>query len=540
VLVSSFANLFHGVSLASAGAGSLRDVAVWDVAAAPTFVAGLPGALRNLTLRYDNAGITLPALSLSGNLSVTARGNISDSGNITVMGTTTLAPGSGNDITLDNANDFSAVAVASGRNVTLIEANAINLGASTVSGNLSVTAPGGIAVTAAPRAGSLALNGPVALNATGTTANPSVRTAGGQTYGGAMTLGAPTVLEDTASGAITFNATVNGAQRLEVNTAGATTLGGAVGGATPLMNVETDNAAAAGGSKGGSTTINGNITTTGHQTYNDAVSLGANATLTGTALQLGAVVGNNRNLTLNNSGTGALNGAVSGVNYLAANGNGLLAVNSMLSAGSVSVNPGATLGGNGAISAPVVVQSGGTLSPGTSMGSLTISKSLTLLGTAFMELNKSSLTNDFVRGMTSIIYDGSLNVINLGGTLAAGDAFRLFDATAYSGAFGNFSLPTIANGLVWDASSLTSNGVLRVVSSPPPRFTSIAATGPHTIQVTATGVANQNYWLLATTNLALPTSNWWLAGMTNATTNGNILLLDTTATGFSRLYRLAQ
>ncbi len=60
---------------------------------------------------------------------------ITDSGSLTVAGTTTLAAGAGNDITLDNADDFvGAVSIVSGRNVRLNEVNAIDLGASTVAG----------------------------------------------------------------------------------------------------------------------------------------------------------------------------------------------------------------------------------------------------------------------------------------------------------------------------------------------------------------------------------------------------------------------
>src|SRR5260370_40883342 len=66
---------------------------------------------------------------------------ISDSGNVTVAGTTTLAAGAGNNITLDNADDFGgAVSIVSGNNVTLNDVNALTLGASIVSGNLKGTA----------------------------------------------------------------------------------------------------------------------------------------------------------------------------------------------------------------------------------------------------------------------------------------------------------------------------------------------------------------------------------------------------------------
>jgi hypothetical protein len=128
-------------------------------------------------------------------------------------------------------------------------------------GDVTITHSGAVAVNAPVRAASLALNGSsITLNAAGTTANPTVQTTGGgQTYAAPLTLTAATVLEDTASGAIAFNSTVNGAQALQVNTAGATTFGGAVGGTAPLTSLETDNTGATAGSKGGSVAVNATV-----------------------------------------------------------------------------------------------------------------------------------------------------------------------------------------------------------------------------------------------------------------------------------------
>src|SRR5258708_9599940 len=92
---------------------------------------------------------------------VPANGLISDSGDLTVGGTTTLAAGAGNNITLDNADDFvGAVSVVSGKDVTLSDVNAITLGASAVSGNLTVTANGLISDS-----GNLAIVGTTSLAA---------------------------------------------------------------------------------------------------------------------------------------------------------------------------------------------------------------------------------------------------------------------------------------------------------------------------------------------------------------------------------------
>ena len=73
---------------------------------------------------------------------------------------------------------------------------------------------------------------------------------------------------------MTFGSTVDGKRRRwQLNTTGNTVFGNIVGGTTPLTSVTTN--------AGGTTHINGaGITTTGGQIYNDAVSLGANVTLT--------------------------------------------------------------------------------------------------------------------------------------------------------------------------------------------------------------------------------------------------------------------
>ncbi len=142
VLVGSFANLFNGVSLATAG-GGFQDVSIRDASAVPIFVTGLAVSLRNLTLQYDNAGVSVPAVTLSGNLLVTANGPVTDGGVVTVAGTTSLAAGAANNITLSQADDFvGPVSIVGGKDVTLNDINALTLGASAVSGNLKVTSSG--------------------------------------------------------------------------------------------------------------------------------------------------------------------------------------------------------------------------------------------------------------------------------------------------------------------------------------------------------------------------------------------------------------
>lgn len=145
ILLASAANNF-GTTPIITDNGNIRNLALRNVAvtaAVPT----LPANLNDLTLIFNNAGMTLPALTLSGNLTATANGAITQSGTLNVNNTgavTTLSAGSGNNITLTDVNNlFETVTITSANNVNVTDASALNFGASTISGNLiaNVTAP---------------------------------------------------------------------------------------------------------------------------------------------------------------------------------------------------------------------------------------------------------------------------------------------------------------------------------------------------------------------------------------------------------------
>jgi hypothetical protein len=126
-----------------------------------------------------------------------------------------------------------------------------------------------------------------------------------------------------------------------------------------------------------------------------------------------------------------------------------------------------TLGGTGSLASPVTVESGGTLSPGASIGTLTINNTLTLSTgcTNFFEVDAAVLANDMVSGLASVTYHGTLVISNTSATpFANGNSFQLFNAGSYSGAFDAISPPTPGAGLVWDASTLASDGTLRVAA----------------------------------------------------------------------------
>jgi hypothetical protein len=214
---------------------------------------------------------------------------------------------------------------------------------------------------------------------------------------------------------------------------------------------------------------------------------------------------------------------------------GTLLVNGVLGTSAVTVT--GTLGGNGLINGPVTIQSAGRLAPGTSIGALTISNSLSLSGVTVMELNAAAGTSDFVRGLTSVTYGGALTLSNLAGTITASSAFKLFDANSYSGVFAALTPASPGQGLAWNTNTLVTDGTLRV--------STIVNTAAVTITNTVSGnlltllwPADHIGWRLQaqanSTSLGLGTN--WLDVPTSTSTNQMTFIPDPTAG--SVFYRL--
>jgi len=194
-------------------------------------------------------------------------------------------------------------------------------------------------------AGNLALENSVVsmanLNVTGGTAinAASVTTSGTQVYGGLVTLVASNVtLVGTTP---TFTTGVEGAgNNLTLDFSGTTAIVGEQ--FTNLADLTTDG--------GGTTQLSGNLTTTGNQTFNDAVTLSGNSVLTGRegAFATG-VTGAGFDLVLNYSEVTALDAAFAGVGNLTSYGP--VALNGSISTtGTQSYQNTASLSGNTTLS----------------------------------------------------------------------------------------------------------------------------------------------------------------------------------------------
>ena len=190
-------------------------------------------------------------------------------------------------------------------------------------------------------------------------------------------------------------------------------------------------------------------------------------------------------------------------------GGTLLLEGSIGPGGDVFVNSNGVLGGNGTINNNVTVQTGGTLSPGDSIGTLTVTGNLTNNGSIRMEIKASDGTSDLITGVNTLVYGGTLSVTNVGGTLTNGASFTLFSATTYQGSFSSINPATPGSNLAWDLTGLT-NGILKVVAgaSTPPHIGGIEASGANVILRGTGGTAGATYYVVASTNVALPLINW--------------------------------
>jgi hypothetical protein len=198
------------------------------------------------------------------------------------------------------------------------------------------------------------------------------------------------------------------------------------------------------------------------------------------------------------------------------------------------------LGGKGILKGSVTVQSGATLAPGASLGTLTISNTLTLTAGSqtFVEINAATVTNDLVRGISTVNYGGTLVVTNLAGTVAVNQTFQLFSAVNRSGTFSAISPVGPAPGLAWNFNP--TNGVLTALATVALNPTNFIA-NLSGMNLTLTWPADHIGWTLTmqTNNLNLglnlnPTN--WMRLTNTTTTNQFVIPLNGSApAGFFRL-----
>jgi len=197
-----------------------------------------------------------------------------------------------------------------------------------------------------------------------------------------------------------------------------------------------------------------------------ALSGGPNTVLTGRSTNSASPPGTTYSIGANGSSTtfsGTITNGLDTVSIVKVGGGGLLLNGISTYTGSTTVSNG-VLGGTGSIASPLTVTSGGTLSPGLPLGTFTVSNSVALGGTTFMELNQSSpATNSELAVTGTLAGGGALIVTNVGPTLINGSTFQLFSKLVPVASFSSITLPTGGGSYQW-TTNLGVNGSITLVS----------------------------------------------------------------------------
>jgi autotransporter-associated beta strand protein len=156
--------------------------------------------------------------------------------------------------------------------------------------------------------------------------------------------------------------------------------------------------------------------------------------------------------------------------------------------GTLTLTSGQTLSGNGIVDGNLTVGAGATVSPGSPIGVLSVTNgSITLSGTTFIEIDKTSGTNNQLSATSAaanITYGGTLVLTNISAPFATNDSFQIFNAATYSGVFSSIVPATPGAGLVWNTNQLATSGIIEVASVPPsvpPTIGKVVVTGGNVV-----------------------------------------------------------
>jgi fibronectin-binding autotransporter adhesin len=170
---------------------------------------------------------------------------------------------------------------------------------------------------------------------------------------------------------------------------------------------------------------------------------------------------------------------------------------------------GQLLRGNGTLAGTLAGNATATVSLGesNSVGTLIVTNSATLAGTTILKVNGSSFTNDQLVVSNTLTYGGVLT-IQTNGTFAAGQTYQLFKAGVTNGSFSSINLPALPLPLYW--TNVLANGSITVASAfvPHPVITTITLSGLNALISGTNGSPGGTFYVLTSTNVSLPLSNW--------------------------------
>jgi autotransporter-associated beta strand protein len=209
----------------------------------------------------------------------------------------------------------------------------------------------------------------------------------------------------------------------------------------------------------------------------------------------------------------------------------------------MTLSSGKKISGDGQVNGNFTVASGATLAPGNNdLGALSFSNALTLNAGSKTIINVShdSQTNNVLFVAGTITWGGALVISNADDLLQAGDAFQLFSGPGFTGNFNSISLPTLTPGLYWNTNTFKTDATIRVLAETPPVIGSLGFANGKLAMSGSGGVTNGTYYVLTTTNLALPATNWTRLQTNQFDGNGNFSFTNTINPNAAQSFYLLQ
>jgi hypothetical protein len=130
---------------------------------------------------------------------------------------------------------------------------------------------------------------------------------------------------------------------------------------------------------------------------------------------------------------------------------------------------------------------------------------------------------------------GTLIVSNVDGALTSGMSFQLFDTPSYTGSFTSIQLPALTGELEWQ-NTLSTDGRITVIGDDAPviqtpRIVSAVRSGSNLIMSGTNGTTNGTFYVITSTNIALPLTNWSIVSTSTFGADGSFSVtnaIDTT------------
>ena len=197
----------------------------------------------------------------------------------------------------------------------------------------------------------------------------------------------------------------------------------------------------------------------------------------------------------------------------------------------------------------------GTNSVSVTTGALIVSNTIGSASTLLSAFALANSTLTLTPAVTTVAYVGTLttggttNIINVP-SLPSSNAPASFTLISYTNQAGTFniglgSIPAGPYGSAYITNDTSASAVILVLVPPPtpptpPQIGSIKLSAGNVIITGSNGVASGNYYLLTSTNVALPLNQWPSVLTNQFDINGNFNLTNPMTPGVSRQFYLLQ